>query len=87
MKALILASLCAGCSLPLQAEVLWQDVSVTYLNGSNYRVDGPDKQVLTFEHAAGTSWGDSFSSSITCALIMAGAAIMPSGRQGLAWVS
>ena len=60
MKALILASLCAGCSLPLQAEVLWQDVSVTYLNGSNCRVDGPDKQVLTFEHAAGTSWGDSF---------------------------
>ena len=60
MKALILTLLCAGCSLPLQAEVLWQDVSVTYLNGSNYRVDGPDKQVLTFEHAAGTSWGDSF---------------------------
>lgn len=47
-------------SLPLKAEVLWQDFSVTYLNGSNYRVDGPDKQVLTLEHVAGTSWGDSF---------------------------
>lgn len=59
-KAMMLAGLCAGCSLPLQAELLWQDVSLTYLNGSNYRVDGPDKQVLTFEHVAGTSWGDSF---------------------------
>jgi len=46
--------------LPLQAEVLWQDFSISYLNGSHYRVDGPDKQVLTFEHVAGTTWGDSF---------------------------
>lgn len=56
-KALVIA-MCS--SLPLQAEVLWQDFSVTYLNGSNYRVDGPDKQVLTLEHVAATSWGDSF---------------------------
>ena len=55
-----LAILLAAASLPLQAEVLWQDFSVSYLNGSNYRVDGPDKQILTFEHVAGTSWGDSF---------------------------
>ena len=55
-----LAILLAATSLPLQAEVLWQDFSVSYLNGSNYRVDGPDKQILTFEHVAGTSWGDSF---------------------------
>jgi nucleoside-specific outer membrane channel protein Tsx len=48
------------CSVSLSAEVLWQDFSVTYLTGSHYRVDGPDKQVLTFEHVAGTSWGDSF---------------------------
>ena len=60
MTKLGVALLLAATSLPLQAEVLWQDFSVSYLKGSNYRVDGPDKQVLTFEHAAGTSWGDSF---------------------------
>lgn len=60
MKALHLASALIFTSLPLQAEVLRQDFSVSYLSGSNYRVDGPDKQVLTFEHVAGTSWGDSF---------------------------
>lgn len=43
-----------------QAEVLWQDFSVTYLNGSHYRVGDPHRQVYTFEHVAGTSWGDSF---------------------------
>ncbi|MDX5406030.1 MAG: nucleoside-binding protein [Chromatiaceae bacterium] len=60
MTKLGVALLLAATSLSLQAEVLWQDFSVSYLNGSNYRVDGPDKQVLTFEHVAGTSWGDSF---------------------------
>jgi nucleoside-specific outer membrane channel protein Tsx len=60
MKRYYLSATLALATLPLQAEILWQDVSVTYLNGSNYRVDGPDKQVLTFEHVAGTSWGDSF---------------------------
>ncbi|HEX5792360.1 MAG TPA: nucleoside-binding protein [Rheinheimera sp.] len=60
MKKIIALMLSAFSCLPLHAEVLWQDFSVSYLNGSNYRVDGPDKQVLTFEHAAGTSWGDSF---------------------------
>ena len=59
VNAVVLLMLALG-GLPLRAEVLWQDFSVSYLNGSNYRVDGPDKQVLTFEHAAGTSWGDSF---------------------------
>ncbi|NOU49682.1 nucleoside-binding protein [Pseudoalteromonas sp. JBTF-M23] len=60
MKTPLLLLLLGCSSMPLNAEVLWQDFSVTYLNGSNYRVDGPDKQVLTFEHVAGTSWGDSF---------------------------
>ena len=60
MKRYYLSAALALTALPLQAEIQWQDVSVTYLNGSNYRIDGPDKQVLTFEHVAGTSWGDSF---------------------------
>lgn len=60
MKTQTSLLLLALTSMSAQAEVLWQDFSVSYLNGSNYRVDGPDKQVLTFEHVAGTSWGDSF---------------------------
>ena len=42
------------------ADILWQDLSVTYLKGSNYRVGDADRQVYTLEHVAGTSWGDSF---------------------------
>lgn len=59
MKSMFIGVLILCCQ-PLQAGVLWQDFSVSYLNGRHYRVDGPDKQILTFEHAAGTSWGDSF---------------------------
>lgn len=47
-------------SQPLSAEVLWQDFRLTYLNGSHYRLGDPNRQVLTIEHAAATSWGDSF---------------------------
>lgn len=43
-----------------QAEVLWSDFSVTYLNGQHYRVGDNQRQVYTFEYATGTSWGDSF---------------------------
>ena len=45
---------------PAYAEVLWQDFRLTYLNGSHYRLGDPERQVLTIEHAAATSWGDSF---------------------------
>lgn len=47
-------------SMATNAKVIWSDYSVTYLNGSNYEVGDADREVLTFEHAAGTSWGDSF---------------------------
>lgn len=52
-----LLSLSAGAA---QAEVLWQDFSVSYLNGGNYRVGDRQRQVYTLEHVAGTNWGDSF---------------------------
>ncbi|WP_306520243.1 outer membrane protein OmpK [Rheinheimera sp.] len=42
------------------ADILWQDLSVSYLKGQNYRVGYPELQVYTLEHVAGTSWGDSF---------------------------
>ena len=42
------------------AKVIWSDFSITYLNGSEYEVGDAEREVLTFEHASGLSWGDSF---------------------------
>lgn len=42
------------------AELLWQDFSISYLNGSEYEVGDSDRQVITVEHASGHSWGDNF---------------------------
>jgi len=47
-------------SYTAQAKTIWSDFSVSYLNGSNYEVGDNKRQVATFEHAAGLSWGDSF---------------------------
>ncbi|GAA0368182.1 outer membrane protein OmpK [Bowmanella denitrificans] len=47
-------------SLPVQAETLWSDFSLSYLNGSHYQVGDSDRQVATFEYATGTSWGGAF---------------------------
>ena len=47
-------------SLSVQAKTLWSDFSVTYLNGSNYEVGDEDREVVTFEYANGTTWGDTF---------------------------
>ncbi len=43
-----------------QAKTLFSDYSVSYLNGNNYEVGDSDRQVMTLEHFAVTSWGDSF---------------------------
>ncbi len=47
-------------SMSTQAEILWQDLNVSYLSGHDYRVGDSNRQVITLEHAASTSWGDSF---------------------------
>ncbi|MDV6328402.1 nucleoside-binding protein [Idiomarina sp. Sol25] len=60
MKIKLLALGALFLTIPVQAKILWQDVSVTYLYGENYRVGDNRREVLTFEHAAGASWGDSF---------------------------
>ncbi|WP_137972723.1 outer membrane protein OmpK [Pseudomonas sp. F(2018)] len=45
----------------LAADLLqWQDNSLTYLNGIDFKVDPPRQQTLTFEHASGWSFGDLF---------------------------
>lgn len=52
--------LCLLCSAPLHSEVLWQDFRVSYLTGNHYRLGDNKRDIYTFEHAAATSWGDSF---------------------------
>ncbi len=58
----LLASSCLFliAASPVQAKTNWSDFSVTYLNGGDYEVGDPDREVFTFEHASGTTWGDSF---------------------------
>lgn len=60
MKKLLLALIVALTPTLVSAEVYWQDFSITYLRGNDYKVEHNQKSVLTFEHAAATSWGDSF---------------------------
>ncbi|SIS21052.1 Nucleoside-specific outer membrane channel protein Tsx [Aquipseudomonas alcaligenes] len=53
------ATLASGQALA--ADLLqWQDNSLTYLNGIDFKVDPPKQQTFTFEHASGWSFGDLF---------------------------
>ncbi len=45
---------------PASAKILWQDFSLSYLNGSDYRVGDKNQAIFTFEHVAETDLGDSF---------------------------
>lgn len=56
-----LGFLTCTASLSAAAEQYWSDVSLTYLNGSDYEVGDPDRQVLTLEYVSGYSWGKLFS--------------------------
>lgn len=60
MKKLVSICVIGLMSTTASAKTIWSDFSATYLNGSHYEVGDSDRQVLTLEHAAGTSWGDSF---------------------------
>ncbi|WP_193162419.1 outer membrane protein OmpK [Microbulbifer hainanensis] len=61
--SLLAAGLVSGAA---HAEMLWQDNSLTLLHGNDYRVDysldtdDASRDVVTFEHASGHSWGDLF---------------------------
>lgn len=43
-----------------QAEVLWQNTSISLLSGNQYEIDDHKRNVVTLEHASGHSWGDNF---------------------------
>ncbi|MBD8094603.1 hypothetical protein IFT48_31885 [Pseudomonas fluorescens] len=38
--------------------LLWQDNSLTYLYGKEFKVDPPKQQIITFSHASGWTFGD-----------------------------
>lgn len=42
------------------AEQKWSDASLSYLKGDKYEVGDNKRQVVTFEHASGHDWGDTF---------------------------
>ena len=60
MKLIIPCSILAFGCFDSVAAINWQQASLTYLYGTHYRIGDPKRHVLTLEHAANTSWGDSF---------------------------
>ena len=56
----------AACGLLLTTQahadspLLWQNNSLTYLYGKNFKVEPAIQQTITFEHASGWNWGDLF---------------------------
>ncbi|MGX5726245.1 outer membrane protein OmpK, partial [Metapseudomonas otitidis] len=61
LSALALAGglLTAGQALA-DGPLLWQNNSVTYLYGQDFKVNPEIQQTFTFEHASGWTWGDLF---------------------------
>ena len=60
-RGLTLAATLLAGSQALAADLLqWQDNSLTYLNGTDFKIDPPRQQTVTFEHASGWSFGDLF---------------------------
>ncbi|WOG29769.1 DUF5020 family protein [Endozoicomonas sp. 8E] len=65
MKQAAIAATIAAASTGAQADILWSNVSATYLTGDGYlnafsEQEGKS-QVVTLEHAAAYTWGKSFS--------------------------
>ncbi len=60
MKKILTGLALAAAATSVNAKTIWSDYSVTYLNGSNYQVGDKDREVVTFEYASGTTWGDHF---------------------------
>lgn len=60
VSALGTAALLAAPSFALASPLLWQNNSVTYLYGQQFKVDPSTQQTITLEHASGWSVGDLF---------------------------
>ncbi len=57
---ILLVFLSLAFSTNLEAKVKWSDYRLTYLKGNNYLIGDNEREVWTFEYAAGTDWGDAF---------------------------
>ena len=61
LSSLILASgLLAGGQANADDLLLWQNNSLTYLYGHDFKINPEIQQTITFEHASGWSFGDLF---------------------------
>ena len=61
LSALALAGGLLACGQALaDGPLLWQNNSVTYLYGKDFKVNPEIQQTFTFEHASGWTWGDLF---------------------------
>ncbi|MGR1216215.1 outer membrane protein OmpK [Metapseudomonas otitidis] len=59
--SLALATGLLACNQALaDGPLLWQNNSVTYLYGQDFKVNPEIQQTFTFEHASGWTWGDLF---------------------------
>ncbi|WP_261841886.1 outer membrane protein OmpK [Aliamphritea ceti] len=56
--AVVLAG--ALVSSSVSAEQIWSDFNIAYLDGSDHELGDGNRQVITFEHASGHDWGDTF---------------------------
>lgn len=57
IRCCLLGACMGACNV---AAADWQDFRLTYLQGNNYRIGDPQRQVITVEHAMASHWGDSF---------------------------
>ena len=61
INSLILAGGLLACGTTFGGDLLqWQNNSLTYLWGKNFKVNPPTQQTVTFEHADGWKYGDNF---------------------------
>ncbi|MDC2890385.1 hypothetical protein [Psychrosphaera algicola] len=47
-------------SAPSMAKTKWSDFSLSYLKGSDYELGDNKREVISFEYANGSTWGDTF---------------------------
>ncbi len=61
INSLILAGGLLACGTTFGGDLLqWQNNSLTYLWGKNFKVNPAIQQTVTFEHADGWKYGDNF---------------------------
>src|SRR5690606_33555729 len=61
LNSLILAGGLLACGTSFAGDLLqWQNNSLTYLWGKNFKVNPDIQQTFTFEHADGWKYGDNF---------------------------